>query len=216
MTSLQPLRWSLPTALRICVIAVLALANMAFSHEGCAEPNTTATGSRDSEMLAALGANGPRPGAAAGARAFDRVIGTWEFDCTIYAEDGSTNQFDGEWRFDWILDGAAIQDVWIGFQEGRAPGRRHMGTSLRFFDPKLGQWRVLFIVPLSGKIIQLQGGESGDRIVLNGVDVDGARLRWTFNDLEANSFLWRGEISHDGGKSWHSEQIMKLRRKHAT
>jgi hypothetical protein len=169
-----------------------------------------------SEMLTALGARGPHPARSEKSKAFDRLVGAWEFDCTIYPEDGSVDEFAGEWIFDWILDGGAIQDVWMGFKEGRSPGKRHMGTTLRFFDAKREEWRVIFIVPLSGKVIDLHGGESGDRIVLEGVDVTGAQLRWSFNDIEANSFLWRGETSQDGGKSWRVEQIMRLRRKPAT
>jgi hypothetical protein len=167
-------------------------------------------------MLTSLSANGPRESTEAQARIFDRIIGDWDFDCTIYPDKGSSYDFAGEWRFDWILDGAAIQDVWIGYKEGRAPGQRHMGTTLRFYDPKIDQWQVLFIVPSSSKIIQLKGGAQDDRIVLDGVDVSGALLRWSFNDLKTDSFLWRGETSSDGGKSWRTEQIMKLRRKRTT
>jgi len=206
--------WKAFPTLRACAVAALALASLSVARETVADPNA-ATRGISSEMLSALAANGPRPTDAAGSRTFDRVIGDWEFDCTIYPDEGKSYDFDGEWKFDWILDGAAIQDVWIGYQEGRSPGQRHMGTTLRFFDPQVGQWRVIFIVPRSGKIIQLQGGAQDDRIVLNGVDVTGAGLRWSFNDIKPDSFLWRGETSYDGGKTWRTEQIMKLRRKRA-
>jgi hypothetical protein len=190
---------------RFSAIALLAVLGLCPSTRGSAAQ-------AQSDMLAALGASGPHAAVAA-SKAFDGVIGAWDFDCTIYPEDGGTYEFKGEWIFDWVLDGTAIQDVWMGYKDGRAPGVRHMGTSLRFFDRQLGEWRVLFIVPLGNKVIQLHGGESGGRIVLNGVDVDGSLLRWSFNDLRPESFVWRGEISHDGGKSWRVEQIMKLRRR---
>jgi hypothetical protein len=170
----------------------------------------------DSPMLVALAADGPTTLDAERSRTFDRFIGAWEFECTLYGDDGSADEFSGEWIFDWILDGRAIQDVWMGFKRGRSPGLRRMGTSLRFFDPKRNEWRVIFIVPASGKVIYLRGRELQDRIVLHGVDVDGASLRWSFNNIESNSFLWRGEVSRDAGKSWRVEQIMQLRRKRAT
>ncbi|HMH14896.1 MAG TPA: hypothetical protein VK578_17490 [Edaphobacter sp.] len=105
----------------------------------------------------------------------------------------------------------ALQDVWIGCEDGDKRQNRGIGTTLRFYDTESKDWRVIFVVPQSGKIILLADGAVGDRIVLDGVDKDGSRLRWSFNDIQTNSFLWRGEISQDNGKTWKIEQIM-LRR----
>jgi len=58
----------------------------------------------------------------------------------------------------------------------------------------------------------LKGGAVGDRIVLEGVDRDGSPFRWSFNDIRRDSFVWRGEISSDGGKTWRLEQEMRLKR----
>jgi len=73
----------------------------------------------------------------------------------------------------------------------------------------------LWIPPASGKVIALRGGTEGDHIVLFGQDVDGSTLRWSFNDIQQNSFSWRGEISADGGKTWRTEQEMMLKRRPA-
>src|SRR5262245_503481 len=199
-----------------CLGTAFVLASLSIGTPGAAGTDGSPAPRAQSDMLTALSASGPRASTDAQARIFDPIIGDWDFDCTIYPDKGDSYDFAGEWKFDWILDGAAIQDVWIGYKEGRAPGQRHMGTTLRFYDPKIDQWQVMFIVPISGKIIQLKGGAQGDRIVLDGIDVTGAALRWSFNDIKPDSFLWRGETSYDGGKSWRTEQIMKLRRKRTT
>ena len=47
----------------------------------------------------------------------------------------------------------------------------------------------------------VNGGEENGRIVLSGRDEDGAILRWSFNDIKADSFVWRGEISKDESKT---------------
>jgi hypothetical protein len=46
-----------------------------------------------------------------------------------------------------------------------------------------------------------------------GDDVDGSKLRWSFNHIKVGSFLWRGETSADGGKTWRIEQEMRLNRR---
>jgi hypothetical protein len=71
----------------------------------------------------------------------------------------------------------------------------------------------LWIPPASGKVIALRGGTEGKRIVLFGQDVNGSTLRWSFNDIQQNSFSWRGEISADEGKTWRTEQEMILKRR---
>jgi hypothetical protein len=49
--------------------------------------------------------------------------------------------------------------------------------------------------------VALKGGAQGERIVLNGIDTEGMRIRWSFNDIQADFFRWLGEKSNDGGKT---------------
>ena len=53
----------------------------------------------------------------------------------------------------------------------------------------------------------------GDRIVLRGVDSDGSPIRWSFNDIKPDSFVWRGEKSRDGGKTWKLEEEHHMKRR---
>ena len=160
------------------------------------------------EMIRELASRGPHASLGAQAQTFDRFVGAWDLDCDIYGEDGKTTHFRGSWIFGWVLDGRVMQDVLI---EGDAESRR--GTTVRFYDAKFKGWRIVWIPPLSGNVIMLKGGAIGDRIVLQGRDVNGSMLRWSFNDIQADSFLWRGESSSDEGKTWRTEQVMRLRRR---
>jgi hypothetical protein len=171
-------------------------------------PGTSASNSR-TEMISALRASGPHASLAAQAQLFDRFVGSWGLDCVFYGEDGKVTRFSGQWIFGWVLDGHVLQDVLI---ESRGQERRSMGSTIRFYDAKSEQWRVVWIPPSSGNVIALKGGAVGDRIVLEGLDVDGAKLRWSFNDIHADSFLWQGETSADGGRTWRVEQEMRLKR----
>jgi hypothetical protein len=173
------------------------------------EPPGTSAGASRNAMVSALQATGPHASLAAQAQLFDRFVGSWDLDCVFYGADGKVTRFSGQWIFGWALDGYILQDVLI---ESRGQERRSMGSTIRFYDARSEQWRVVWIPPSSGNVIALKGGAVGDRIVLEGLDVDGAKLRWSFNDIQADSFLWRGETSADGGRTWRVEQEMRLKR----
>ena len=166
------------------------------------------------EMIAALWAPGPHASLGPEARVFDRFVGAWDSDYAFHAEDGSVRHATGEVLFGWIIDGRAMQDVWISHPRDGTK-ERNIGTSLRFFDDKARAWRVVFVSPLFGALLTVQGGVDGDRIVLRGADDEGAALRWSFNDIRADSFVWRGEKSRDGGKTWRLEEEHHMKRRTA-
>jgi hypothetical protein len=88
-----------------------------------------------------------------------------------------------------------------------------MGTTLRYFDNASGKWRVIYVEPPSDTVVELTGGQEGDRLVLYGDGGKGSKLRWSFNEIKEDSFTWRGEMSRDGGKTWQlmEEHHMKRR-----
>jgi hypothetical protein len=174
-----------------------------------AKPLTsTTTSDPRTDMIRTLRSSGPSPSLGAQAQIFDRFVGTWDLDCVLYGANGAVSRFSGQWIFGWVLDGKVEQDVII-----QGSDRRARGTTLRFYDARSGKWRIVWIAPGSGNVAMLKGGAVGDRIVLEGVDVDGSPFRWSFNDIRRDSFLWRGETSSDGGKSWRLEQEMRLKRR---
>lgn len=165
------------------------------------------------EMVAALAARGPHPSLGDQAIVFDRFVGTWDSEYDTYAPDGSVTRATGTVLFGWIIDGRAMQDVWIGHAKSGDPKERFIGTSLRFFDAKTGVWRVVWVAPSIGSVTTLQGGAVGDRIVLEGRGSDGSWLRWSFNDIRPGAFVWRGETSRDEGKTWRLTQEQRMKRR---
>ena len=130
---------------------------------------------------------------------YEGLIGSWDVVSRSFAEDGSTSQVEGEWHFGWILGGWGVQDVL--FLKGAPADER--GTSIRCYDPAADVWRVVWMEPWDHEFAVLDARRVGDRIVQEGEAMDGsARVRWTFSDLTADGFVWRGERSLDGGASW--------------
>lgn len=181
---------------------------------GVAAPNGPSTADPRLDMITALAAPGPHPSLGTEARVFDRLVGTWDCDYSFIAEDGSVSHKPGELLFGWIIDGRALQDIWIGYPKS-SNDERTIGTSVRFFDSKSKLWRVVFVAPAFGVLTLLQGGAEGDRIVLRGRDSDGSSLRWSFNEIKTDSFVWRGETSRDGGKTWRLAEEHHMKRRTA-
>ncbi len=170
------------------------------SGDGATVIPSDATGA---DLIAVLHADGPHASLGEQAAAFDRFVGTWDCDYSHFAEDGSvSDRYSGTVTFGWIIDGRAMQDVWIGDAGNGDVGERDIGTSIRFFDPESRLWTVVWIAPQGGVVTMVKGGWRDDRIVLEGENADGTLRRWSFNDIRQDSFVWRGERSADGGSTW--------------
>ena len=163
-------------------------------------------------MIRVLGSANPNPSLGEEAQTFDRLIGSWDADFSFPQADGTVRHKKGELHFGWVMDGHAIQDLWIGYPTGEQK-ERTIGTTFRFFDTKLKQWRIVFINPQFNYVVTTQGGREGDRIVLRGSDSDGLPIRWTFREIMPQSFHWTGEKSHDGGNTWVLEQDHHMKRR---
>jgi hypothetical protein len=156
-------------------------------------------------------ASGPRivPGESPEARLFDRVAGAWDVDYTAIRDDGTRQKIRGQLLAGWVLDGRALQDVWIQFPK---PGEdRFIGTTLRFYDPDKKKWRVTWVSAIAKAVTVLEGGEEDGRIALYNDSAKG-RLRWTFSDITEKDFVWRGELSTDGGKTWRLREDHRMYR----
>lgn len=163
-------------------------------------------------MIRALGSARPNSSLGDEARTFDRLVGSWDADFGFPHDDGTVSHKKGELFFGWIMDGRAIQDLWIGYPATNEK-ERTIGTTIRFYDTALKQWRVVFVGPQSNYMVTMQGRRDGDRIVLRGVDSDGLPIRWTFREINEDSFHWQGEKSHDGGKTWKLEEDHHMKRR---
>jgi hypothetical protein len=111
----------------------------------------------------------------------------------------------GTIHFGWVLEGRAIQDVWI------LPGVFH-GTTLRVYDPALDAWHILWSDPLCQFYARQTGRAVGEDIVQDGTDGAGNPIRWRFTDITSESFLWIGERSSDGGATWQRQTEFSARR----
>ena len=173
-----------------------------------------------SSFAQVLHANGPDPARAAGLGLYAWLVGRWDMDVTTTPDDGTTHRGRGEIHAGWILEGRAIQDVWmIPRLRDRRPGIEPLpgagnwyGTTLRIYDPGLDAWRILWSDPATGFFTQQLGRAHGPDIVQTGPDPRGGSMRWTFSDIEPNSFHWTAERALDD-QHWRREVDIRARRR---
>ena len=146
------------------------------------------------------------------------LVGSWELEVLHYkAVDVTAQRLQGEAHFGWVLEGRAIQDVWI---MPRCPDRRPdldkvnnmYGTTLRVWDATIQAWRINWINPVTGHREQQIGSRVGKDIVQMGARADGTATRWRFTEITADSFHWIGEALEADGQTWKLEGEFRARR----
>jgi len=168
-------------------------------------------------FASALVACGRSPEIPESADAYGWLIGSWELDVLDYGADGNVHRSEGEVHFGWVLEGRAVQDVWIMPRRAERSAnmdkrRNRYGTTLRVWDSSIQAWRVTWINPVTGRWNELIGRWSGHDIVQIGTSEDGTPIRWIFSEIAPDSFRWTGEVLQSDGKTWKLEDEFRARR----
>ena len=165
-----------------------------------------------------LEATGPRTDQAAESMLFGRLVGDWDLVIENRQPDGTWTKVVGEWHFGWILQGRAIQDVWISYKpdarRGDPNGFLGYGTTVRVYDAKERVWHVNWMGVLNHNYIRFRAHPAGSEIVMDAKDAEGTLMQWIFSEIRSDSFRWRSQDSPDGGKTWRVAQRMTATRRH--
>lgn len=163
-----------------------------------------------------LGAAGPDPALKERLMLFGQFVGDWEIvESRFLDDDGKWVARKGEVHWNWILDGRALQDVWL-YYEGEK-GLVSAGTTLRFYNSETHLWNSIWVSPRQNDFGVFLGRKVGDEIVLELQEKSEhkgeGKVRWIFSEITQTSFRWHGEESSDGGKTWALKQEMRLVRR---
>lgn len=170
-----------------------------------------------SGFLDALVAKGPHPSLGRHAETYGRLIGSWAGHYEDRSEDDAVARGRMEVHFAWVLEGRAVQDVWIAPPiaarlEGRkSDGRDTYGSTLRVFDPAIEAWRVVWLNPPTDVRNDLVGRRVGDDIVQTGWFRDRA-IKWIFTRMAPDSFIWQAFELEADGATWRPVTQFDLKR----
>jgi hypothetical protein len=168
-----------------------------------------------SSLQSALGAVGPLAGLADKLKLFGQFAGAWETEIVYHSPEGD-RRIQGEWHFGWVLEGRAIQDVWIApkraLRNPGAAGAGEYGTVLRFYDPRSDAWRVTFVGLVNCVVMSFIARLVDSEIVMEGSFAPGVLTRWIFSHITHDRFDWRHVESSDEGQSWKLRQTVAAHR----
>jgi len=161
-------------------------------------------------FLTALSADGPDPALATALQIFGQFVGSWDL---TWRDIGGEKPIGGtgEWHFGWVLQGRAVQDVWIAYH---ADGVLYdYGTTIRAYDQRNDRWNVAYCTPVRGSIRTFTARMIENEIVLEGRSPEGYLTNWIFSEIKRDTFRWRGEISKNDGLTWTLYEEMRLTRR---
>jgi hypothetical protein len=141
---------------------------------------------------------------------FDQLVGTWDVRYEIVDKDGNVRRNRGQVRYGWILDGNALQEIWLSDSESKH--LQPFGTTIDFYDRKRQRWTAVWIYPAQGITSIMTGGEVNGALVLTGRNESGALERWSTSVAPPNSITIRAEVSDDEGKTWRPLGVSYLER----
>jgi hypothetical protein len=173
---------------------------------------TAQTTQKFTDLLLAPGRSPEIPEAA---DAYGWLVGDWELQCLRYR--GEPVSIRGEAHFAWVLEGRAVQDVWImpaGAERTTASDQINnmYGTTLRVWDSSIQAWRIYWRNPVRNHYEDQIGRWSGNEVVQIGVRPNGAPTRWRFTSITPDSFHWLGEALLPNGKEWFLEGEFQAKR----
>jgi hypothetical protein len=179
---------------------------------------TTVEGRTKVDFHGVLTAPGRSPEIPESNDAYGWLIGSWELDVLHYAAvDVSALHIQGEAHFVWVLEGRAVQDVWIMPRRSERTAdlgktNNMYGTTLRVWDSSMQAWRITWINPVTGHREEQIGRWSGQDVVQLGARSNGTPTRWIYTEITPDSFHWIGEALEPDAKSWKLEGEFRAKR----
>ena len=168
---------------------------------------------------AALAASGRAADIPEDADAYGWLVGDWELDVLHYwGMNVAARHIRGEVHAGWVLEGRAVQDVWIMPRRADRTGleektQNMYGTTFRMWDPTIQAWRITWKNPAAGHYEEQIGRRIGRDIVQIGARPNGTPTRWRFTEITPDSFRWLGDALDVDGTTWKLEGEFRASRR---
>ena len=171
------------------------------------------------DFHAVLAAAGRSPEIQEAEDVYGWLCGSWDLEVLRYRGiDVAKTGLKGEVHAGRVLEGRAVQDVWIMPRRADRTGREEKtqnmyGTTFRMWDPAIQAWRITWKNPLAGHHEEQIGRRIGRDIVQIGARANGTLTRWRFTEIAPDSFRWTGDALDTDGTTWKPEGEFRATRR---
>ena len=143
---------------------------------------------------------------------FGSLIGEWDIVWNDHLEDAEPRRVKGEWIFSRVLDGTAVQDIFIVPSRSERLRDKQLdaeyGTTLRIYNPQTMAWDIFY--GCMGEAIRLTARKVGEEIILT--ENTTRKMRYVFSDIKSSSFLWRKERMNENDEWITVAKVMAEKR----
>lgn len=146
---------------------------------------------------------------------FSFLVGKWKGKGRTKIDDGKFAEYDVTWIGRYILDGTAIADELHGPMPDGSP---FLGISLRQYDADRSTWIIEYL-NVTNSFLRRQVNKNSGSVSVKGRNVTvtsespGVVVREHYQVENDGAFVYRLDVSNDGGKTWNEGQIeMSFRR----
>lgn len=135
------------------------------------------------------------------------LLGDWEFDYVEACEGG--RRLKGEWLFRRVLDGMAIEDIFICPARGEVsqPDGEY-GAAIRMYNAEKECYDMVYTC--RGKMDRLEVRKENNRIVCTMLEKN---EKWIFSEISESTFHWRNVTVHENGEWSVNCDVFAKRRK---
>ena len=159
---------------------------------------------------------GPNPDAPPELSQFAFLIGAWRADGKLKSVDGKWKPFTADWTARYILGGYVITDE-FHTNDTESEFQLH-GATFRSYDGRRKIWVMKFLNARESSWLELGPENLGgvevtdDAITFrHRVEPDGL-MRVRFENISADHFTWRGQLSNDEGKTLDEVMVIEAER----
>lgn len=126
---------------------------------------------------------------------FGKLIGDWKFDMLANPNTEQEHHVNGEWVFRRVLDGMAVQDIFLCPARGERPNGGEYGSTIRYYNKKTHTWNISY--SCNEGTVHLEAKKENNKIVLT--EINEKRLKWTFSDITETTFTWTSTNLNEKG-----------------
>ncbi|MEO0573219.1 MAG: hypothetical protein AAF039_16045 [Bacteroidota bacterium] len=144
---------------------------------------------------------------------FGQLVGEWHCDVMNLLPDSTWKETKARWKFEYVLDGTAIQDYWehpIKSSNDTIPVL--LGTNLRIYNPVLEKWQCAWVENKNNSMSGIWEATMNDNneIVMND-GTDNWEIK--FYNIDADHFDWQWDFKQPSGEMKTMSKISAVRKK---